>query len=92
MDNDFVSSHIQVVKVDSETGQNVAVAGFRFQLLDADKNPITQEVWYRNHSELNEFETDASGRVTFPEALRPGTYYIREVAAAAPYLLRTART
>ncbi len=87
VDNDFVSSHIQVVKVDSETGQNVAVAGFRFQLLDADKNPITQEVWYPNHSELNEFETDASGRVTFPEALRPGTYYIREVAAAAPYLL-----
>lgn len=87
VDNDFVTSHVQVVKVDSETGQTVPLAGFRFQLLDEAKNPITQEVWYPNHAEMNEFETDETGMVTFPEALRPGTYYIREVAAKAPYLL-----
>lgn len=87
VDNDFVTSHVQVVKVDSETGQTVPLAGFRFQLLDEAKNPITQEVWYPNHAEMSEFETDESGMVTFPEALRPGTYYIREVAAKAPYLL-----
>lgn len=87
VDNDFVTSHVQVVKVDSETGQTVPLEGFRFQLLDEAKNPITQEVWYPNHAEMSEFETDESGMVTFPEALRPGTYYIREVAAKAPYLL-----
>ena len=87
VDNDFVTSHAQVVKADSETGQTVPLAGFRFQLLDEAKNPITQEVWYPNHAEMSEFETDESGMVTFPEALRPGTYYIREVAAKAPYLL-----
>lgn len=87
VDNDFVTSHVQVVKVDSETGQTVPLAGFRFQLLDEAKNPITQEVWYPNHAEMSVFETDESGMVTFPEALRPGTYYIREVAAKAPYLL-----
>lgn len=87
VDNDFVTSHVQVVKVDSETGQTVPLAGFRFQLLDEAKNPITQEVWYPNHTEMSEFETDETGMVTFPEALRPGTYYIREVAAKAPYLL-----
>ena len=87
VDNDFVTSHVQVVKADSETGQTVPLAGFRFQLLDEAKNPITQEVWYPNHAEMSEFETDESGMVTFPEALRPGTYYIREVAAKAPYLL-----
>lgn len=87
VDNDFVTSHVQVVKVDSETGQTVPLAGFRFQLLDEAKNPITQEVWYPNHAEMSEFETDESGMVTFPEALRPGTYYIREIAAKAPYLL-----
>ena len=87
VDNDFVTSHVQVVKADSETGQTVPLAGFRFQLLDEAKNPITQEVWYPNHAEMNEFETDETGMVTFPEALRPGTYYIREVAAKAPYLL-----
>lgn len=87
VDNDFVSSRIQVVKTDSETGQTVPLAGFRFQLLDDAKKPITQEVWYPNHTQMSEFETDESGMVTFPEALRPGTYYIREVAAQAPYLL-----
>ena len=87
VDNDFVSSRIQVVKTDSETGQTVPLAGFRFQLLDDAKKPITQEVWYPNHTQMSEFETDESGMVTFPEALRPGTYYIREVAAKAPYLL-----
>lgn len=87
VDNDFVASHVQIVKVDSETGQTVPMAGFKFQLLDAEKNPITQEVWYPNHAEMSEFETDESGMVTFPEALRPGTYYIREVAAQPPYLL-----
>lgn len=87
VDNDFVASHVQIVKVDSETGQTVPMAGFKFQLLDAEKNPITQEVWYPNHAEMSEFETDESGMVTFPEALRPGTYYIREIEAKAPYLL-----
>ena len=55
VDNDFVTSHVQVVKADSETGQTVPLAGFRFQLLDEAKNPITQEVWYPNHAEMNEF-------------------------------------
>lgn len=87
VDNDFVTSRIQVVKTDNETGQTAALAGFRFQLLDAGKNVVTQEVWYPNHTELTEFETDATGMVTFPEALRPGTYYIREIAAQPPYLL-----
>lgn len=87
VDNDFVTSHVQVVKADSQTGQTVPLAGFRFQLLDEAKNPITQEVWYPNHTEMSEFETDESGKVTFPEALRPGTYYIREIAAKPPYLL-----
>ena len=87
VDNDFVSSRIQVVKTDAETGQTVPLAGFTFQLLDSDKQPITQEVWYPNHSELSEFVTDESGMVTFPEALMPGTYYVREVASEPPYLL-----
>lgn len=87
VDNDFVSSRIQIVKTDAGSGQNVPLAGFTFQLLDEGKKPITQDVWYPNHAELSEFTTDDSGRVTLPGALKPGTYYIREVAAAAPYLL-----
>lgn len=86
VDNDFVSTRIQVVKVDAATGQGVPLAGFTFQLLDEDGNALPQDVWYPNHEQLTEFTTDESGCVTFPGELRPGTYRIREVAAAAPYL------
>lgn len=87
VDNDLITSRIQVVKADAESGQTVPLAGFSFQLLDKDLKPITQEVWYPNHSEVSIFETDETGTVTFPEALRSGTYYLREVAAREPYLL-----
>lgn len=86
VDNDAVRSRIQVVKVDAKTGQTVPLAGFTFQLLDEHKEVITQEVWYPNHESQSEFTTDESGMVTFPESLQPGTYYIREIQAAAPYL------
>lgn len=86
VDNDYVSSRIQVVKVDAVDGKTIPLAGFTFQLLDHNKKPITQEVWYPQHAELSEFTTDDSGTVTFPGALKPGTYYIREVAAPSPYL------
>ena len=87
VDNDFVGTRIQVVKTDATTGQEVPLAGFTFQLLDAEKNLVSQDVWYPNHEVLSEFTTDESGRVTFPGELKPGTYYIRETAAAAPYLV-----
>lgn len=87
VDNDYVTSRLQIVKTDAETGLTVPLAGFTFQLLDANKEPITQEAWYPNHEELSEFTTDATGTVTLPEALKPGTYYIRETAATPVYLL-----
>ncbi len=87
VDNDFVASRIQVVKVDADTGAPIPLAGFTFQLLDSNKKPITQKVWYPNEEELQEFTTDDSGTVTFPEALKVGTYYLREVKTPKPYLV-----
>lgn len=87
VDNHALKTHLQIVKIDASTQARVPLAGFEFQLLDAQKNPVTQDVWYPNHSELNSFTTDDTGCVTLPESLMPGTYYIREVATAAPYLL-----
>lgn len=87
VDNDSVASHLQIAKVDSRTGATIPLAGFTFQLLDADDQPISQEVWYPNHSELSEFTTDETGTVMLPEALKPGTYHLRETAAPAPYLV-----
>ena len=87
VDNAQVQGRLRIVKTDAETGLTVPAAGFTFQLLDKDKNPITQEAWYPNHVELSEFATDETGSVTLPEPLQAGTYYIRETAASPVYLL-----
>lgn len=88
VDNDLLQSRIQIVKTDAATQETVPLAGFTFQLLDQDKQPITQEVWHPEHQELQEFTTDENGTVTLPEPLGVGTYYIREVEAAQPYITR----
>ena len=87
-DNHALATRLQVVKRDASSGQVVALPGFAFQILDADGNPLTQESWYPNHVTLDRFVTDESGCVTLPQSLVPGAYYIHEVAAQAPYLLR----
>lgn len=86
VDNDLLQSRIQIVKTDAATQETVPLAGFTFQLLDQDKQPITQEVWHPEHQELQEFTTDEHGTVTLPEPLGVGTYYIREIEAAQPYI------
>lgn len=87
VNNEQVTSYLQIVKCDSETGASIPLAGFTFALLDENKEPVSQEAWYPNHTDLSEFTTDETGAVTLPAPLKPGTYYIRETATQAPYLL-----
>ncbi len=68
-------------------GQPIPLEGFAFQVLDKHKKPISQEVWHPNHAVMDTFTTDATGCVTLPEPLEPGTYYIRETKAVKPYLI-----
>ena len=86
VDNHAISTHLQIVKRDAQTGSAVPLAGFTFQLLDSNHEPVSQTCWYPAHSVMNTFTTDKTGAVTLPESLRPGTYYVREADAAAPYL------
>ena len=78
---------LQIVKVDAQTGERVNLAGFEFQLLDANGAPVSQEVWYPSHSEINVFTTDNEGSVWLPQSLKVGHYYLHETSAVAPYLL-----
>ena len=87
VDNHAISTRLQIIKVDSQTGCTVPLAGFSFCVLDSAKNPITQTNWYPTFSELSTFTTDETGTVTLPQRLVPGIYYIREMQAQAPYLL-----
>ena len=87
VDNHALSTHLQIVKRDAQTGAAVPLAGFSFQLLDSNHEPISQTCWYPSHNILNTFTTDTTGTVTLPESLNPGTYYVREVSSKKPYLV-----
>lgn len=90
VDNHAITTHLQIVKVDSDTGSVVPLSGFTFQILNADRKLISQDCWYPNYVKLDTFTTDASGKVTLPESLKPGAYYLRETSAQRPYLLDSA--
>ena len=87
MDNHALSTHLQIVKRDAQTGASVPLAGFTFQLLDSKHEPVSQTCWYPAHNVMDTFTTDATGTVTLPESLVPGTYYVRETSAKEPYLV-----
>lgn len=87
VDNHALSTHLQIVKRDAQTGASVPLAGFTFQLLDSNHKPVSQTCWYPAHKVMNTFTTDATGTVTLPESLVPGTYYVRETSAKEPYLV-----
>lgn len=87
VDNHALSTHLQIVKRDAQTGASVPLAGFTFHLLDSNHKPVSQTCWYPAHNVMNTFTTDATGTVTLPESLVPGTYYVRETSAKEPYLV-----
>lgn len=85
--NTFVTSGVELVKVDSESGMPVLVAGTQLQVLDAAKNPI---VWHETYPEEISYDTltvGATGSVMLPQKLNAGSYYLHEVSAPEGYLL-----
>ena len=85
--NKALSSRLQIVKEDAETGLVVPLAGFAFQIIDRDGTPVQQETWYPSHAMIDRFITDESGTVTLPQRLVAGQYNLRETATQPPYLL-----
>lgn len=85
--NRALSSRLQIVKEDAETGKVIPLAGFAFQIIDEAGQPVVQETWYPAHETLDTFTTDESGTVTLPQRLVAARYRLREVAAQPPYLL-----
>lgn len=85
--NRVLSSRLQIVKEDAETGLVVPLAGFSFQILDANDKPVSQESWYPTHEVLDCFTTDESGTVALPQRLAAGSYRVHEISAQPPYVL-----
>ena len=77
-----LNSKIQIVKVDAASGNTVPLAGFSFNILDAQGRKISM-----TEADIDTFTTDDSGWVTLPDRLPSGDYKVHEVAAQPPYLL-----
>lgn len=77
-----LNSKIQIVKTDAASGNTVPLAGFSFNILDAQGHKISM-----TEADIDTFTTDDSGWVTLPDRLPSGDYKVHEVAAQPPYLL-----
>lgn len=82
----LIETPIKLVKKDKSTGKVIPLANTTFELLDSNKNVMSLEQFYPNHTVLNKFKTDETGSFTLPEKLMYGTYYFREVQAPNGYL------
>lgn len=82
-----LNTRLRLVKVDEESGQTVALAGFSFCIYDAEGNRVSMTDWHPSETTVDEFTTDDQGMVTLPERMAPGDYTIRETSVQPPYLL-----
>lgn len=87
LENKKILSPIRLVKTDSTTGRTIPLAGAEFQLLDANKCPLTMTTWYPDKIVHDSFQTDENGAFILPEKLPAGVYYFRETNAPDGYLL-----
>ena len=77
---------LRLIKVDSETGKVITLAGTSFKLKDAQGAYVTQKVFYLVAQEIDTFTTDTSGTVPLPETVTWGAYFIEEIQAPEGYL------
>lgn len=87
LDDHGIDTRVKLVKIDAESGERVALAGFSFQLKNSKGELVVQTLHYPNEQSIDTFTTDENGQVTLPQRLKPGTYTVIETAAHAPYLL-----
>ena len=84
-----LTSRLQIVKCDVETGNTVLLSGFKFQILDADGKVVSFVDPYDVNAKVDTFTTDANGQVSMPGKLKSGKYAVKEIATPAPYLLNS---
>ena len=86
LEDKLITAPVQLVKLASDTGKVIPVAGARFQLLDSGKKPVEMTAGDSKEESVSIFTTDEAGSFVLPEKLPAGVYYFREVTAPAGYL------
>lgn len=89
VNNHEFNTRLTFVKRDAESGLNIPIEGVTFELYNQEKGgePIKMYSAYPSSVYISKFKTDSRGRVTLPETLKNGTYWIDEILPPEGYYL-----
>lgn len=86
INNKNFESYLKVVKLDKETGKQIAYEGAAFEIYDSDNYRVTMKYTYPQVTEIHTFYTNKEGYLITPEKLPYGDYTLKEVQAPYGYV------
>lgn len=87
INNANFESYVKVVKLDKETGKQIAYSGAGFEIYDSEGHRVTMQFTYPEVTEIYTFYTNSEGYLITPETLPYGDYTLVEVEAPYGYVL-----
>ena len=86
INNANFESYIKIVKLDKETGKQIAYEGAGFEIYDADGHRVNMQFTYPEVTSIHTFYTNSEGYLITPEKLPYGDYTLKEVQAPYGYV------
>lgn len=87
INNSDFESYIKVVKLDAETGKQIAYEGAGFEIYDSNGHRVNMQFTYPEVTIIHTFYTNSEGYLITPEKLPYGDYTLKEVQAPYGYVL-----
>lgn len=87
INNANFESYIKVVKLDKETGKQIAYEGAGFEIYDSNNHRISMQFTYPEITTIHTFYTNSEGYLITPEKLPYGDYTLKEIQAPYGYVL-----
>lgn len=87
INNSNFESYLKVVKLDAETGKQIAYEGAGFEIYDSDGHRVNMQFTYPEVTEIHTFYINSEGYLITPEKLPYGDYTLKEVQAPYGYVL-----
>lgn len=87
INNSNFESYLKVVKLDAETGKQIAYEDAGFEIYDSNNHRISMQFTYPEVTEIHTFYTNSEGYLITPEKLPYGDYTLKEVQAPYGYVL-----
>lgn len=87
INNKNFESYLKVVKLDKETGKQIAYEGAAFEIYDSDNHRVTMQYTYPQVTSIHTFYTNKDGYLITPDRLPYGYYTLKEVQAPYGYVL-----